>query len=111
MTEKDTSRLNIECRKKDKATWFQAARKEGKKLEQWVNDILNEAARRADLPPPKWMHGFSRRTSDALMMAKIYKPSELVERIEEDTLYNIENFGPRCVEEVLRWHDENTQQG
>lgn len=98
------SRLNIACRQKDKGAWVQAAKAQGKTLEQWVNDTLVEAVKRSDLAAPSWMQGFSQRTQDALMLAQIYKSSELVERIEEDTLYNIQNFGPRCVDEVMEWH-------
>ncbi|WP_010323635.1 hypothetical protein [Marinobacterium stanieri] len=103
------SRLNIECRQKDKGAWVQAARASDKGLEEWVNDILNEAVKRADLSAPAWMTGFSKRTSDALMLAQIYKSSELLGRIEEDALLNIQGLAPGSVQEIMEWYHEGQQ--
>lgn len=102
------SRLNVACRQKDKGLWVNAAKSSGKNLEQWINDTLNASAKRADVSPPSWMRCFSKPTTSALMAAQIYKSSELVERVEEDSLFNIDGFDSNCVDEVKSWHTKSS---
>lgn len=102
MTERDRQ-VFVKCAGIDKGDWIKAASAKRMKLEDWINETLNEAARRADIPPPAWMT-FSKRTTAALIGARIHKESELIARIEEDSLFNIEGIASDAVKEVEAWY-------
>jgi hypothetical protein len=45
--------LHIECEQGDKTKWVACANRDGKTLEQWVNDLLSAEVKRNPPPPPK----------------------------------------------------------
>lgn len=44
--DKSMAFLQARCKKSDKAAWVSAAKKEGKKLTDWVTDLLNAAVKK-----------------------------------------------------------------
>ena len=62
----EVSKLIIECPRSSKAAWVLQSQREGKKLEQWVNEKLNNCVTKTNTLP-EWTHIFSDETAQMLI--------------------------------------------
>jgi len=114
MSDVKKSKVFFECDPADKSAWVKAAKSNPKgssKLDAWIIKTLNDAVSRIDLPQPEWMT-FSPALNHVLIKAKIFKKQELIERIKEDSIFNIEGMDRNNIAELNAWYlSENIIKG
>lgn len=100
------SKLFVECSTVDKSAWVRAARESNRNLETWVNDVLNQASGSivSSNPGDGWQSRFGSKTKRVLEAAGIVSEKDLIERIQEDSLFNIVGMTAAIDKELQDWH-------